>query len=217
MKQAGNFITFEGGEGAGKTTQVSLLAKKLSEDYGLKVHVTREPGGDEIGEKIRSVLKARHISGMDPICETLLMFAARRDHFVKLIAPQLEQGYFVICDRFYDSSLVYQGLLKHVSIVDILQLKQITLGNFEPDLTVILDVSAATSTARIATRHLIADEYDLMNQEKHEIVRKGFQKIAEIFSFRSVLLNAEGSTKIVFAKVLKAVHGKFPYLNRVHE
>ncbi|MDR2794225.1 MAG: hypothetical protein LBB12_00420, partial [Holosporaceae bacterium] len=85
----------------------------------------------------------------------------------------------------------------------------ITLGNFEPSLTIILDASANTSADRVAERRLMPDEYDLMNREKHEIVREGFQKIAEIFSFRSVLINAEGSIKTVFAKVLKAVQKKF--------
>jgi dTMP kinase len=212
MKQAGKFITFEGGEGVGKTTQVRLLAQKLSENYGLSVYTTREPGGDEIGEKIRDVLKAPNVSVIDPLCEALLMFAARRDHFVKLISPLLKRGYFVICDRFYDSSLVYQGLLKCVSIEDIMHLKRITLGNFEPDLTIIVDVSADTAAARMAARHLIPDEYDMMNLEKHEIIREGFRKIAEIFSFRSVLIDAEGSINTVFAKVLKAIRKKFPDL-----
>ncbi|MBR1735090.1 MAG: dTMP kinase, partial [Alphaproteobacteria bacterium] len=114
--------------GVGKTKQLHLVYKKLI-DNGIKVKITREPGGDEVGEKIRSVIKSSTITKMDPLCETLLLFAARRDHYVKIIRPLLQQNYTVICDRFYDSTLVYQGVLKHVSIEDIMKLKQITIGD----------------------------------------------------------------------------------------
>ena len=199
---SGKFITFEGGEGVGKSTQVKLLAEKLRE-LGYKVFVTREPGGAELGEKIRSLLKTS--TQVDPICELLLIFAARRDHFVKLIVPHLENNEIVICDRFYDSSLVYQGILKNVQIERIMELKQMTLGYFEPDLTIILDMDVEKSRKRLAERKLIADEYDSMNAEKHELVRQGFKKISEIFSFRSVLINAGGSERNVFSKVFNEV------------
>ena len=106
----GFFISFEGGEGTGKSTQVRLLANKLAERGNL-VHVTREPGGTELSEKIRDILKTT--SNIDSITEMLLLFAARREHFIKSIYPLLEQNYIVLCDRFYDSSLVYQGILKN--------------------------------------------------------------------------------------------------------
>ncbi len=199
---SGKFITFEGGEGVGKSTQVKLLAEKLRE-LGHKVFVTREPGGAELGEKIRSLLKTS--TQVDPICELLLIFAARRDHFVKLIVPHLENNEIVICDRFYDSSLVYQGILKNVQIERIMELKQMTLGYFEPDLTIILDMDVEKSRRRLAERSLIADEYDSMNAEKHELVRQGFKKISEIFSFRTALINAGGSEINVFSKVFNEV------------
>lgn len=199
---SGKFITFEGGEGVGKSTQVKLLAEKLRE-LGHKVFVTREPGGAELGEKIRSLLKIS--TQVDPIFELLLIFAARRDHFVKLIVPHLENSEIVICDRFYDSSLVYQGILKNVQVERIMELKQMTLGYFEPDLTIILDMDVEKSRQRLAERSLIADEYDSMNAEKHELVRQGFKKISEIFSFRSVLINAGGSERNVFSKIFNEV------------
>ena len=192
MQLSGKFITFEGGEGVGKTTQIHLLYEFLN-TRRIKVKVTREPGGDEVGEKIRAVIKSAAITKMDPLCETLLLFAARRDHFIKIIQPLLEQGYTVICDRFYDSTLVYQGLLKNVSIEDIMKLKQMTIGNTEPDLTIILDVDSEVSTKRLSMRNLIQDEYDTMKKEQHDIIRKGFQNIAEVFSFRSVMINATGN------------------------
>ncbi|GHU10689.1 thymidylate kinase [Alphaproteobacteria bacterium] len=209
----GKFIVFEGGEGVGKSTQVSLLAQKLM-DMGLKVAKTREPGGDVIGEKIRDVLKTSEPSDMDPLCEMLLMFAARRDHFVKLIKPLLDDGYFVICDRFYDSSLVYQGVLRNVPFEDIMSLKKITIGDFEPDLTIVLDVDSNVSIARLSTRNLIPDEYDLMKKDKHDLVRSGFLKTAEIFSFRSVIVNAAGSEQKVFSRIMKIVQERLLYMIR---
>jgi len=200
--ERGKFITFDGGDGVGKTTQVRLLSEKLIE-MGFKIRVTREPGGDDVGEKIRDILKSS--SSMDPLCETLLLFAARRDHFVNIISPLLEQGYIVICDRFYDSSLVYQGLLKKVSFEDIMALKRMTVGDLEPDLTIILDISPEISMQRLVVRNLIHDEYDSMTQEKHDLIRKGFKQIAEIFSFRSALINAGGSEKSVFLKIMQEV------------
>jgi dTMP kinase len=213
MQLSGKFITFEGGEGVGKTTQIHLLYEFLN-TRRIKVKVTREPGGDEVGEKIRAVIKSAAITKMDPLCETLLLFAARRDHFIKIIQPLLEQGYTVICDRFYDSTLVYQGLLKNVSIEDIMKLKQMTIGNTEPDLTIILDVDSEVSTKRLSMRNLIQDEYDTMKKEQHDIIRKGFQNIAEVFSFRSVMINATGNEKTVFAKVIKAIEKKFDCILR---
>jgi dTMP kinase len=200
----GSFITFEGGEGVGKTTQIEMLAEYLAQS-GRRVHVTREPGGDEVGEKIRSVLKSHTVSVMDPLCETLLLFAARRDHYVKVISPLLELGYFVISDRFYDSTIVYQGALKNVSVEDIMALKRMTIGDFEPDLTIILDVDADISMRRLSERRLIEDVYDSMTKEKHNTIRKGFQDIASIFSFRAELINANESREKVFSKIVEAV------------
>ncbi|MDR3179736.1 MAG: dTMP kinase [Holosporaceae bacterium] len=200
----GKFITFEGGDGVGKTTQVTLLADALK-TLGLKVKITREPGGNMVGEKIRCLMKSSSPSAMDPLCEALLMFAARRDHWVKLIKPLMDEGYFVICDRFYDSSLVYQGVLKKVPFEDIMALKKITIGDFEPDLTIILDVCSDVSIERLSGRKLILDEYDLLKKNEHDIIRKGFQKTAEIFSSRSVVVDAAGSEQKIFAKIMKIV------------
>ena len=211
MKMSGKFITFEGGEGVGKSTQVQLLANELRR-RGFKVQITREPGGDEVGEKIRTVLKSAS-SKMDPLCETFLLFAARRDHFVNVIAPLLELGYFVICDRFYDSTLVYQGLLKHVSIEDIMKLKQICVGNFEPDLTIVLDMDVESAINRVATRNFVLDdpvldEYDAMDKEKYNVIREGFHKIADIFSFRTEMVKANGSKEAVFERIFKKIENR---------
>jgi dTMP kinase len=198
----GKFITFEGGDGVGKSTQARLLCDYLRKHRGLNVHFTREPGGTENAEKIREILKT---STFDAIAETLLLFAARREHYMKVISPLLLQGYFVICDRFYDSSIVYQGLLKKVDIESVMQLKHMIVGDFEPDLTIILDIDPHVSAKRLMARNLIPDEYDLMAFEKHNLIREGYRKIADVFSFRSVLINANGSEASVLAKILKAM------------
>ncbi|MDR1236045.1 MAG: dTMP kinase [Holosporaceae bacterium] len=197
----GKFIVFEGCDGVGKSTQVKLLAEKLS-DLGQKVCVTREPGGTEAGEKIRDLLKETR--KIDPICEVLLMFAARRDHFVKLILPKIQDGYFVICDRFYYSSLVYQGILKQVSVGDIMRLKQMTVGDFEPDLTIILDLDVDISIERVKMRCNF-DEYDEMSRIRYSTVREGFCKVSAAFPFCTTLINADGSPGAVFSKILKTI------------
>ncbi|MBO6056089.1 MAG: dTMP kinase [Alphaproteobacteria bacterium] len=198
----GFFISFEGGEGTGKSTQVRLLANKLAERGNL-VRITREPGGTELSEKIRDILKTT--SNIDSITEMLLLFAARREHFIKSICPLLEQNYIVLCDRFYDSSLVYQGILKNVSIEKIMQLKEMTLGNFEPDFTIILDIPSSIAKKRIQGRQLYWDDYDMMSENEYNIIRNGFKKIAEIFPFRCKLIDASGNERKVFSKVQKAV------------
>ncbi len=198
----GFFISFEGGEGTGKSTQVKLLADRLSE-HGRLVFTTREPGGAVISEKIRSILKSS--SDIDSITEVLLMFAARREHFVKSIKPHLEQGYTVICDRFLDSTLVYQGILKNISMEQIMQLKFMTLGEFEPDFTVILDIPSSIAKERIQYRQLYLDNYDMMSENEYNTVRNGFRRIAEAFPFRCKLINASGDERKVFSRIYKAI------------
>ena len=198
----GLFISFEGGEGTGKSTQVRLLADRLSERGNL-VHITREPGGTALSEEIRKLLKTT--PAMDSITEMLLMFAARREHFIKSICPMLEQGYTIICDRFYDSSLVYQGVLKNIPIEQIMQLKIMTLGDFEPDFTIILDIPPNIAKDRIQHRQLYLDNYDMMSEDEYDIIRNGFRKIADAFPFRCKLINASGDEKKVFSRIYKAI------------
>ncbi len=198
----GKFLTFEGADGVGKSTQIQMLADYLK-SLNIKTKITREPGGDVVGEKIRALLKS--CASLDGICELLLLFAARRSHYVDLIEPLLREGYWVISDRFYDSSLVYQGLLKNVSIETIMQLKQITIGDFEPDLTFVLDLDISSSTQRIANRSLqfdAYDEYDRMDAEEQRVIREGFRRLVDIFSWRMVLINAAGSREKVLSRIV---------------
>lgn len=198
----GKFLTFEGADGVGKSTQIQMLADYLK-SLNIKTKITREPGGDVVGEKIRALLKS--CASLDGMCELLLLFAARRSHYVDLIEPLLREGYWVISDRFYDSSLVYQGLLKNVSIETIMQLKQITIGDFEPDLTFVLDLDISSSTQRIANRSLqfdAYDEYDRMDAEEQRVIREGFRRLVDIFSWRMVLINAAGSREKVLSRIV---------------
>lgn len=201
MKQ-GQFFTFEGGEGVGKSTQIKLLAEKLSK-LGYLVHITREPGGTDISESIRDILKSS--SHIDPITETLLMFAARREHYIKSIKPRLDQGYIVLCDRFYDSSLVYQGILKKISIEQIVMLKNMTLGEFEPDFTLVLDIPSDIAKERVLNRQLCLDDYDMMSEHEFNIIRNGFISIAKTFKFRCKIINAIGNETTVSNRIFKAV------------
>ena len=198
----GRFITFEGADGVGKTTQVRLLCEYLQKN-NINVVTTREPGGDGFSEDIRKILKSNF--NINPITETLLLFAARREHFVAHIKPLIDNGTWIICDRFYDSTLIYQGKLKNVSIEQIMHLKQLTIGDFEPDATIVLDLNFELSKMNMSSRKLIADEYDMMKKNEYEIIQKGFRQIAAIFSYRCSLIKATGGKRTVFEKILKAL------------
>ena len=206
----GLFISFEGADGTGKTTQIQLLSKRLASN-GHKVHVTREPGGSDLAENIRQILKAN--PQLDSITELLLIFAARRSHFVETITPLLNEGYIIISDRFYDSSLIYQGILKNLPIEQIMSLKQMVMNDFEPDMTFILDMSAEAAIARVQSRKLASgDAYDEMSVESYEKVRQGFLNLAKIFDNRSYVINAECSANTISSKILKIIKKTFEYM-----
>lgn len=196
----GKFITFEGADGVGKSTQVKMLQDYL-EELGVNAVVTREPGGNDLAEAIRGLL--RKATNIDALADTLLLFAARREHFVKVIEPQLNEGNWVVCDRFYDSTLVYQGRLKGVSVQQIMQLKQMAVGNFEPDFTIVLDLDYDRALQHLHERNITPDGYDLMRREEYDVIRSAFRELAKLFSYRSVFINANGSKEIIFSKILK--------------
>lgn len=199
----GKFITFEGGEGVGKSTQVHLLAEYMK-SVGVDVYTTREPGGNEQIDKIRTLLKNSDYH-WDSMAETLLMFAARAEHLKKVIFPLIESGVHVICDRFYDSTIVYQGLLKGIDIAKIMEIKQMIMGDFEPNITIILDAAPEITTKRIAMRLGKKDVYDAMAFDKHVLVRQGFLKISEIFDFRARVINASGGINNIQNRIKNAV------------
>jgi dTMP kinase len=152
MSRRGKFITFEGLDGTGKSTQMRKLAAVLRAS-GHKVVETREPGGTATGEKIRKVLLDSRTSGLDPLAEMALMFASRSQHIAEVIAPALEHGSIVLCDRFTDSTEAYQGSGRKLGSNAVLELRRVLCGNLQPDLTLLLDSNATTSVNRARRRN----------------------------------------------------------------
>lgn len=179
----GRFITFEGGEGVGKSTNIGWCAERLTE-YGVDVLVTREPGGTPIAEAIRNkILKAHHEESMSSVTELMLVFAARAQHLDRVIRPALEQGRWVLCDRFTDSTIAYQGYGRGLDLALIQSLKSIVQQDLEPDVTILLDapieIGMARARARAAQAEESVDRFELEQLAFFERVRKGFLDIAE--------------------------------------
>lgn len=168
------FITFEGGEGSGKSTQVKLLTKYLKKQ-GHEVVLTREPGGTDAAEKIRDLLLSEK-KNFSPEIEVLLNFAARKDHVENLIKPALAEGKCVICDRFFDSTYVYQGVAQGVALEFIDKARDLAIGDFFPDLTFVLDVAPEISLPR-AQKRGDANHFEAMDIEFHKSIRDGFKNL----------------------------------------
>jgi dTMP kinase len=204
----GRFVTFEGGEGAGKSTQARLLATALRKT-GIRVTVTREPGGSPGAEEIRGLLVTGEPSRWEPISEALLLYAARRDHWVRLIAPALERGHWVISDRFADSTLVYQGIGRGVERSWLDKLHRLVLGDVAPDLTLLLDLPAEVGLARTRIRDQASatneTRFEHMNLDFHQSLRQGFAELAASDPLRIVTLDASGVVDEVANAVLDAV------------
>ncbi len=201
----GRFITFEGGEGAGKSTQVKRLLAALT-GLGISTVATREPGGSEGAEAIRALLVTGEAARWDPWTEALLHSAARRDHLLKTVWPALERGDWVVCDRFADSTLAYQGWGHGLPVVDLEALTLRTVGaSFAPDLTLVLDLPVAEGLARAGQRAGCENRYESMGQDFHEKLRVGFTEIAIRSPGRCVLLDGTLSVEEVEALVWGAV------------
>jgi dTMP kinase len=200
----GRFITIEGGEGAGKSTQTRLLLAAL-ERAGIPARGTREPGGSPNAETIRRLLLEGAGERWDAVGEALLFMAARRDHVAQLIEPSLAQGFWVISDRFTDSTLAYQGYGKGLPLADLAALHHFALGAFRPDLTVILDLPVEIGLARAAARGTVTDRFEGLDPAFHERLRQGFRQIAALDEARCVLLDASADPQAVHRAVLDAV------------
>ncbi|MGO3932752.1 dTMP kinase [Rhodopseudomonas pseudopalustris] len=199
----GRFITFEGGEGSGKSTQIKLLAKRL-EGANLRSVVTREPGGSPGAEIVRHLLLAgvgRLIGGAE--AEALLFAAARDDHVRTLIQPALESGVWVLCDRFFDSTRVYQGRLGEVSPAMLNALQDVTIGAMKPDLTVILDVPVEIGLARAAVRRgsEAPDRFESESIDFHRRLRDAYRQIAAAEPERCVVIDANAEPHVVAARI----------------
>jgi len=203
----GRFITIEGGEGAGKTTQVRLLVAAL-ERARIPAKATREPGGSPGGEAIRRLLLEGATERWDAVGEALLLVAARSDHVARLIAPSLAKGIWVVSDRFADSTLAYQGYGRGLAVEDLATLHRFALGSFAPDLTVILDLPAEIGLARAAARASVDDRFERLDRAFHERLRQGFRQIAEADGARCVLIDGSSDPQTVHSAVLDAVEGR---------
>jgi len=194
----GRFITFEGGEGTGKSTQASLLAERLR-GYGLGVVVTREPGGSPGAEAIRHVVLSGAAQPLGSHAEAILFAAARDDHVSQLIRPALDAGRWVICDRFADSTRIYQGVLGNVDPRVISSLERITVGDTKPDVTVILDVPTELGLERASSRRGrgSTDRFEAETLEFHDKLREAYRELAEREPDRCVLIDAGGEASTV--------------------
>jgi dTMP kinase len=202
---SGRFIAFEGGEGAGKSTQGRLLAEALRA-RGLEVVATREPGGTPGAEAIRNLLLSNDGPGWGPRAEALLFAAARADHVERLIRPALQRGAWVLCDRFVDSSRAYQGGGSGLSDDDVMALHAIGSEGLLPDLTILLTLDPAEAQARLALRDPDgADRIGGRSADYHARVAAAFRRFAEADPTRFALIDASGSPQDVHARILAAV------------
>jgi dTMP kinase len=206
----GRFITFEGGEGSGKSTQIKLLSERLEAAH-LPAVVTREPGGSPGAEVIRHLV----LSGMGKLlgaeAETLLFAAARDDHVRSVILPALAQGSWVLCDRFYDSTRVYQSRVGHVAPALVNAMTRVTIGDLKPDLTIILDVPVEVGLKRAAARRGsgAADRFESEDVKFHQALREAYREIANAEPERCIVIDANADVDSVAGKVWAALRDRF--------
>lgn len=202
----GRFITFEGGEGGGKSTHAKMLAERLTAG-GINVVLTREPGGSPGAEIIRHVLLSGAAKSLGADTEAILFAAARDDHIRNTIAPALAAGKWVICDRFLDSTRVYQGALGNVDLRLIKGLERVTVGDAMPDLTFVLDVPAEVGLARASARRgsAAADRFESEELSFHEQLRSAYAKLVELEPERCVLIDATQPIEAVQSLIWAAV------------
>lgn len=196
----GYFITFEGGEGAGKTTQIQNLASFLTSN-NKDIVITREPGGTPTAEAIRDlVFSVKHDGNWSPQAETLMMFAARAMHIKDVIKPAIDAGKVVICDRYLDSTRVYQGTLNNVSLDFIKNLEQEIIGSYRPNLTFVLDVPAEIAMKRVQERGA-ENNNDRGNLEFYQKLRDGFLTIAQNEPDRCIPINAHNDEDLIAQEI----------------
>ncbi len=204
----GRFITLEGGEGAGKSTQARRLADFL-QSRGVEVVLTREPGGSPGAEILRHVLLGGGAEAFGPETETLLFAAARRDHLNVTILPALERGAWVICDRFADSTRVYQGHAGRVPDEFVLAVERVTVGDDRPDLTLVLDLPAKVGLARVASRGGATDRFEKEGIAFHNKLRQGFRALVRAEPDRCKLIDAAQDAETVAEEIRNVVAGHF--------
>jgi dTMP kinase len=204
----GRFISFEGGEGAGKSTQSRRLCERLNA-FGIETVETREPGGSPGAEEIRALLVSGGAERWHPLSEALLHNAARHDHVRRTVEPALKRGAWVISDRFLDSTLAYQGYGQGVDLADLRALGALAAGDTMPDLTLILDLPVDQGFARTESRADGTSRYEEMARDMHERIRRGFLDIAAAEPARCRVVDASGAADGVHEAVWRAVRESF--------
>ncbi|NUM89003.1 MAG: dTMP kinase [Bdellovibrionales bacterium] len=200
------FITFEGGEGVGKTTQIARLAQRLEKE-GREVVVTREPGGSTIANRIRSLILDPRNDGLVPLAELFLYEASRAQHLTDTVLPALARCAVVLCDRFADSSVVYQGAGRKIAPKIVADLNRIATGGLEPDLTFFFDLDPRIGLARVGSRGVM----DRMEKEKlsfHQAVRRGYLRLAAVNRRRVVKVDASRSRDDITATVFASLEDR---------
>ena len=205
----GILITFEGPEGAGKTTVLQHVLPELAKQ-DIDIITTREPGGIRIAESIREIILAPENTAIDGKTELLLFAAARRQHLNEKVLPALADGKLVIIDRFIDSSVAYQGYARDIPVSDVEMINNFATDGLLPDLTLYFDVDTAVGLARVMTGDREVNRLDLEAQEMHEKVRAGYQKIAALHPDRVITIDASQELDQVIADTLFAIKTRFP-------
>ncbi len=203
----GRLITLEGGEGSGKSTQADILAMRLAR-AGRRVVATREPGGSPGAEAIREAILSGQVAKYGPFAEALLFAVARKDHIDYQIGAAVTDGKWVVCDRFVDSTRAYQGAMEGLPRSILASLERLTVGEFMPDLTLILDIDPEAGMARANARRAEGEEADRFEQEElllHDRVRQGFLDIAEEEPERCVVIDASQPEEVVAEDIWEAV------------
>ncbi len=210
--EKGIFITIEGPEGAGKTTIIEMLLEEL-ESEGYPIIKTREPGGIEIAEQIRSVILNKQNTSMDGRTEALLYAAARRQHLVEKVLPAIEQGFIVLCDRFIDSSLAYQGFARGIGMDDVYSINEFATENRMPDATLYFDIDPEIGIKRINEhKGREVNRLDLENLEFHRKVREGYHILTKRYSNRIIEIDASQPLQKVFEEAVGSVRALIHHL-----
>lgn len=207
MRTRGRLITFEGGEGVGKSTQLRLLAEQLRAQ-GIDVVETREPGGSPGAEAIRKLILDPSMKGLPPMAEALLHFAARCDHMVRIVEPALVAGSWVLCDRFTDSTMAYQGVAQGLGTSIIEQLSALTLKGRRPDLTIVLDLDPEIGLRRVEERDEEKNRYDQMDMEFHRRLREAYLMIVRGDPARCMVVDASYAADLVAEQISAIVSGR---------
>lgn len=201
---SGKFITFEGPEGSGKTSVIKAVKEFLLEE-GYDIMTTREPGGIKIAEQIREIILDKENTDMDPRCEALLFAAARAQHFHQKVVPALNAGKIILCDRFIDSSLAYQGYARNLGVDEVYNINAFGIDDHLPDLTIFIDVDPKVGLERVFSNSRKNDRLDNESLKFHQLVYKGYELLAEKYQHRFYKVNGENPVEIVIEDSIQII------------